>query len=233
MPHSCQPIRVLLACLLLLSFGLQGCGPVEIKADIQEITVDVEEFVYRPYKPKVYLQPKDHPDRELTALFFPFRMQVSLQDARHYGREIGRVFWQVWLSEQVFPVMEYYDKRPWPGGSAAVAQGRAMGADLVVGGDVTQFLAGGDLGDSQVALRLEIYDVHTGALIWSMAHAGVMKNRGTQDYILFRKRSAMPNDPIYAIVHELAWDLTKPVLRWLEPVRGKGPCKDCPKPDAL
>lgn len=212
---------------------LFGCGPVELEGDIREINVDVEEFVHRPWSPKVYLRPKDHPDRELTALFFPFRMSQSMQDPIHYGREVGRVFWEAWLQEKVFPVMEFYERRPWPGGDAAVAQGRAKGADLVIGGQVTHLIAGGDLGDSQVALRLEIYDVHSGALVWSMSHAGEIKNRGMQDYILFRKRSAMPNDPIYAITFALAMDMSDPVLKWMEPVREKTPCDDCPKEDTL
>lgn len=224
-------VASLLACLSLLP----GCGPVELEGDIREITVEVEELVHRPINPMIYVHPKNSPDRELTALFFPFRMSQNVQDPFHYGREVGRVFWQVWLQEKVFPVMEFYSKRSWPAPEAAVAQGRAKGADLVIGGSVTHFMAGGDVGDSRVALTLQIYDVHSGAMIWSMAHSGEMINRGKQDFIFFSKKSSMPNDPIYAIIYALAYDMAQPVMKWMEPVREReGPCKDCPKEeDAL
>lgn len=226
--------RILLASLLACLAFLCSCGPVELEADAREITVEVEELVHRPIRPMIYVQPKKSPDRELTVLFFPFRMRQSVQDPFHYGREVGRAFWQVWLQEKVFPVMEFYEKRAWPGAEAAVAQGRAKGADLVIGGDVTHFMAGGDVGDSRVALKLYIYDVYSGALIWSMAHSGEMVNRGKQDFILFSKKSSMPNDPIYAIIYALAYDMAQPVLDWMEPLREKGPCDDCPKEeDAL
>lgn len=232
MPSTLSRVFTPLAALAAFLILIQGCGPVEIEGDIREVTVEVEEFVMRPTAPKVYIKPKDHPDRELTALFFPFRIQQSIENPVHYGRQIGRTFWQIWLEEQVFPVMEFYNKRPWPGGDAAVAQGRAKGADLVIGGDVTHILAGGDIGDSRLALRLEIYDVYSGALIWSMAHSGEMINRGKQDFLFFTKKSSMPNDPLYAIVCALADDMAQPVLQWMEPLREKnGPCEDCPKPE--
>lgn len=223
----------LLASLLLGLALIQGCGPIELEADIREITIEIEELVHRPTSPMIYVRPKGSPDRELTALFFPFRMQQSVQDPFHYGREVGRVFWQVWLQEEVFKVMEFYNKRPWPGAEAAVAQGRAKGADLVIGGDVTHFMAGGDVGDSRVALRLQIYDVYTGAMIWSMSHSGEMINRGKQDFIFFQKKSSMPNDPVFAIIYALAYDMSGPVNRWMQPVRDKGPCEDCPTEDTL
>jgi len=222
-----------LAAVLALVALLPACGPVELEGDIREITVEVEELVHRPSNPMIYIRPKGHPDRELTALFFPFRMQQAVQDPFHYGRQVGRVFWQVWLQQEVFKVMEFYNQRPWPGGDAAVAQGRAKGADLVIGGDVTHLMAGGDVGDSRVALRLEIYDVYSGALIWSMAHSGEMVNRGKQDFIFFSKKSAMPNDPLFAIIYALAYDMSIPVKKWMQPVRDKGPCENCPEEDAL
>ncbi len=227
---SVLPLVLLLMGVLALA---QGCGPVELEADLREVRVEVEEFVMRPTNPRIYIQPKDHPDRELTALFFPFRMKQSMSNPAHYGREVGRVFWEVWLENKVFPVMEFYSKHTWPGGDAAVAQGRAKGADLVVGGDITHFISGGDLGDSQVAMHVEIYDAHSGALIWSMSHAGEMKNRGKQDFLFFTKTSTMPNDPMYAIVYALADDMAKPVLDWMAPVRKKTPCDECPDEETL
>ncbi len=200
-----------------------GCGRYGADADFGNgATLYIEDKVHSPLRPEIYLHPKDHPDRELTALMFPFRFQQNIENPLHYGREIGRIFWQVWLKEKVFPVFEYQQKRAWPGGEAAVAQARAKGADLAIGGDITLFMAGGDYGDSRLALRLEIYDAYSGALIWSMAHMGELKSEVLSDYLLFKKKVTMPSDPIYAIVVKLAEDMSRPISSWMQPVRMQG-----------
>ncbi len=203
--------------LVGLALSTAGCyGPVEVDADIgSTANVSVEEFVERPWQPQVFLHPQEKsPPRPLNALFFPFRLRQSMGNAGFYGREIARMFWQTWLREKVFPAVEFMENSAWKGGAAAVAEARARGADLAVGGEITQFMSGGTVGDSNLAIRLEIYDAVSGALIWSVAHAGQMRNRTTQDYILFTKTSKLPADPLYAITSALAWDLSKPVKEW-------------------
>lgn len=217
-PRAWSPFCLLLTLLALAV--LAGCGRYGATYDVGDgATVYIEDKVKTPLRPEVYLHPKDHPDRELTALMFPFRFRQSIQNPLHYGRELGRVFWQVWLQEKIFPVMEFEEKRAWPGGQAAVAQARAKGADLAIGGDITLFMAGGSYGDSRLALRLEIYDAHSGALIWSLAHMGELTSSVIGDYILFKKRTTMPSDPIYAITVKLAEDMSVPLKGWIMPVR--------------
>ncbi len=216
-PSLGAALALLAVCWLVL---LTGCGRIGANMDIGDgATIYVEDKVKTPLRPEVYLHPKDHPDRELTALMFPFRFRQSIQNPLHYGRELGRVFWQIWLQEKIFPVMEFEENRAWPGGQAAVAQARAKGADLAIGGDITLFMAGGSYGDSRLALRLEIYDAYSGALIWSLAHMGELKSEVMGDYILFKKRTTMPSDPIYAITVKLAEDMSVPLKGWIMPVR--------------
>lgn len=201
-------------------FLLVGCGPVEIQGDITEnVSVSVEEMVHRPWKAQVYVFPKESPQRPPTAVFFPFLIRQQIDSPDYYGREIGRFFWQEWLAQRVFPVFEYMEHTPWRGGDAAVAAARAKGADYAVGGEVTHMIAGGTLGETQLALRLYIYDAGTGDLVWSLAHSGQMKNRGMQDYVLIKKYSKMPPDPLYAVIRALAIDLSVPVNNWLNPIK--------------
>ncbi len=220
----------LLPALLLALSLIAACGSYEVQGDIGHgITLNIEEFVERPWKPQIYLRPEDVPDRPLSAIIFPFKMRQSIKDPVHYSKEVTRCFWQMWLRQRVFPVLEFAENTVWPGGEAGVSMARAKGADLAIGGDITHFISGGSLGDSQLSLRLEIYDTISGSLIWSIAHAGIMTNRGTQDFILFSKKSRLPADPIYAITVALASDLSRPLNNWLQPMKEKMKQeKDCP-----
>lgn len=223
LPAFCSPAapaRLLLCALLLLCAA--GCGgPVELDADLREVRISVEESVIRGYSPQIYVHPQDAPQRELTAVMMPFYVMQSMDNPFHYGKEVSKVFWQTWLQDEVFKTFEFLDTPAWPGEKAGIAQARSMGADLAVGGEITTFLSGGTLGDSELALRLKIYDAHTGALIWSISHAGRLNQRGTQDYLFFTKTSKLPYEPIYAITLALAHDMAKPIKKWMEDFRKK------------
>ncbi|THB68770.1 MAG: hypothetical protein D6E12_05870 [Desulfovibrio sp.] len=203
---------LLLASAVLL---LTACSHVDVEHNLSGSTrLRVHSFVNRPYSPQLYVRPSSFPQRELTAVFLPFRIRQSMDNAAHYGREVGRIFWQSWLDQEVFPVLEFTEDTPWRGGDAAVAVARAKGADLAIGGDITYFMAGGTVGRSQVTLRMEIYDAHSGSLIWSIEHSGMMANDLTRDYILFTHQTRLPADPIYAITVALAEDIAEPVIQW-------------------
>ncbi len=211
---------LLLGALLLACVA--GCsGPVEVEADLREINVNIEEAVVRGYSPQIYVHPKDAPQRELTALMMPFYMLQSMENPFHYGKEVSKIFWQTFLQDEVFKTIEFMDTPAWPGQKAGIAQARSMGADLVIGGEITNFLSGGDLGDSEMAVRLKIYDAHSGALIWSISHAGRLNQRGYQDYLFFRKTSKLPYEPMYAISLALAHDMAQPINDWMEKFREK------------
>lgn len=53
----------------------------------------------------------------------------------------------------------------------ALPLARGMGAELLIGGYITYYFDGGTTGDSRISLQLEVYDVKTGMMLWSMAHA--------------------------------------------------------------
>ena len=206
-------LRLALICLVLAA--LAACGYADVEHDLSASPrLRINSFVNRPYSPQLYVRPASFPQRPLTAVLLPFHIRQSLDNAEHYGREVARIFWQSWLDQQVFPTLEFMENSPWRGGDAAVAVARAKGADLVVGGDITYFLAGGTVGRSQITLRLEIYDAHSGNLIWSIEQSGMMTNDLTRDYIFFTTQTRLPADPIYAITMALAQDMAEPVIQW-------------------
>lgn len=216
--------RVLQLSLLLAAFvaiaSASGCAGST--ADLTSTPIlKVEPPVTVAYSPQVYVHPKQYAERPLTAVFLPFRMEQSIRDSSHYGREIARFYYQTWLSQKLFPVMEFVEDAKAQahgfGQAKAVAAARAKGADLAITGRVTRFMAGGSVGTSEMAIRLEIYDAHSSQLIWSLAHSGQMKDAFTKDYILFLQRSNLPSDPTYAITASIARNMAIPVKKWLNP----------------
>lgn len=191
-----------------LDYRLQGRSSVTTRAEVQKADA-----------PLILLAPAAAPLREPTALFLPPRMRQSLSDGAHQGRELGQMVWRAWLAQRVFPLMQYDAEHPWRGPADGLALARAYGADLVVGGEVVRVLGGGSRGDSELVLRLEIYETATGALIWSMEHAGSVQAALSKDFIFFRSKRELPGQPLALIATALAADMARPVAAWIDPVR--------------
>ncbi len=168
---------------------------------------------------QIYLQPAEAPVTLPTALFYPFMPKIDLPQGRHVSRELSRMIWQTWLSERVFSVLEFADYATLYTPERAIALARQRGADLAIGGYVTNYMAGGSVGDTYVALHLDIYDTLSGELIWSMDHAGMMQSEFTRDYILFSSRTRLPSDPTWGIMQALSQDMAKPLLAWTSELR--------------
>lgn len=164
---------------------------------------------------QVYLRPKEEPAALPSALFFPFLPKIDIAQGRHISRELSRMIWQTWLSEELFPLMEFADYTDYYTPERAVALARQRGADLAIGGYITNYMAGGTVSDTYVALQLYIYDAASGELVWSMAHAGMMQSELTRDYILFSARTRLPSDPTGAIMQALSRDMSVPLQAWL------------------
>ncbi|GAB7078613.1 hypothetical protein [Megalodesulfovibrio paquesii] len=203
-----------------LALGLFGCSGSTF--DLASTpTLMVEPPVTVAYSPQVYVHPAQFAERPYTAVFMPFRMDQAMDNTSHYGREVARFFYQTWLSQKLFPVMEFEERvsaqQAGFGQTYAVAVARQKGADLAITGRVTRFLAGGSVGKSELAIRIEIYDAHSGQLVWSMAHSGQMEVGITKDFLLFFQKNNLPADPAYAITASIARNMAIPVRKWLNP----------------
>lgn len=178
--------------------------------------VQINQWVRRN-PPTIYVHPNISPNHAPRALFVPLRITQDMNNRLSIGNNISRQVWQIWLSQQAFSVLEYADTgRPYTP-QDALRLGRERGAELVVGGYITHFMDGSSYGDSSVSLSLEVYEVATGTLLWSMAQGAVMEKQAANDFYVFKINSRMPTDPVGLIVRTLADDMGKPLLYWVRP----------------
>lgn len=174
--------------------------------------------VNRLSQPYVRVHPTKHPRRPPTAILLAPRMLQDMPNGQHVASEIGRVFWQTFLEEEVFPILEYSEQTPWRGRDQALARARFRGADLALGMEITYLIAGGSTSKSGLSVRLHVYEVVSGQLLWTMEHSGSMKPGLNQQNIFYMERPRMPQDPLFAISTVLARDMAGPLKSWTTPV---------------
>ncbi|SBW02706.1 putative Lipoprotein [uncultured delta proteobacterium] len=212
----------LLCLALVLPAFVSGCAYVDdrVNFDLTGQTVVYRDQWARRDPPSVYVQPAEVADSQLTALFVPFRVTQPITDPEIIGYTQARVVWQTWLAKRLFSVMEFDANQGPFRRDRAIAAARARGADVVIGGFVTYYYAGGSEADSQVALQVEIYDTASGQLIWSMAQSALMPARMVNDYIVFSTETRAPSDPMFALARTIAEDMGNIIGRWAQPVDG-------------
>ena len=219
-PLSRECRYFLLPLLVLLCLALSGCATMNalderVSVSLGEpITIHREQWVRRS-QPVVHVHPNERASASPTVLFVPFRVTQPITQPDMVGYAEARIVWQTWLSMQLFPAMEFAgDHGPYRR-DTAMALARGKGADVLIGGFVTYYYSGGSAGDSRLALQVELYDVSSGQLIWSMAHGGAMPAAMMNDYVVFATKTRLPADPMYAITQALAQDMGAALRKWL------------------
>lgn len=197
------------------------------------VQIQIDNFVRRQ-PPAVYVSPRQPIDHRPRALFVPLRAVQQIGNAVTFSDMLSRQIWQIWLSLNAFEALEYdpnagpYDPK------RALALARRQGAELLVGGYINHYMDGGTGGDSSLSLAIEIYDVKSGVLLWSMAQGGLMEARQVHDFYLFSIKERNPADPSGFIARSLAWDMGREVLFWVDPsARGRGSLRDVLGPKAF
>ena len=110
--------------------------------------------------------------------------------------------------------MVYENKFSYPGKKKARMYGRQKKADLYILGQVKYLLDGGSQGASSLAIQVDVYSTYSNKLVWSMEHGGRIDNRKDMDFVLFKRKTWMPESPLYVIMAALAHDLAQPVKMW-------------------
>jgi hypothetical protein len=220
-----RALLALLAALLLLALAALGCSrapddsrsTLKVSGDFSTpFQVQINNFVRRQ-PPAVYVAPRESLNRRPRVLFVPLRMVQQIADPVSFSTAFSRQIWQVWLSLNAFQTLEYAaDAGPYEP-NRAMALARKRGAEMVVGGYINHYMDGGSGGTSSLSLALEIYDVRTGVLLWSMAQGGLMEARQVHDFYLFSIKERNPGDPAGFIARSLAWDMGREVLTWVDP----------------
>ena len=204
--------------VLLLLFASTGCSTVGNHVSFEigsQPIVYVDQWTRRD-PPTVYVYPKDAAGMEPSVYFVPFRVTQKITNPEIIGYTEARTMYHTWLSMEIFPIMEFAPEQGPYRRDRALAMARAKGADLLVGGFVTYYLAGGSTSESQVALQVEIYDAASGELICSMAQSALMPARETKDYLLFATKTRLPGDPMYAMTKTMAHDMGALLKNWFD-----------------
>lgn len=181
-----------------------------------------DNFVRRQ-KPAVYVQPQQALNHKPTALFVPLRMVQQINNAVTFSDMLSRQIWQVWLSLGIFQTLEY---APFAGPfdlQRALAIARQKKAEVLVGGYINHFFDGGQGAESSISLAIEVYDVKSGNMIWSISQGGLMEKEKKHDFYLFTITERNPADPSGLIARSLAWDMGKLLLKWVDPYAGGKP----------
>lgn len=166
---------------------------------------------------QVYVYPQSPPVEPTKVLFVPFRVTQQMENFLTVGNNISRIIWQNWLQNNIFSTLEFLQNGTAFRPDVSLTIAKQKGANLVVGGYITDFIDGGLSGDTRVSIAIEIYDVSTGNLIWSLAQAGSMQATSVNDFIIFATKTRMPTNPSTAVINLLAEDMGKKIKEWTNP----------------
>lgn len=208
-----------LICLGLVVFFASACGASRdsLSFDLASQPTYYQDAKVQHGNPQVIVSPTTQPNRQLTALMVPFRLTQQSTEAKQIGRDVSRLFWQVFLSEQIFPIIEYDENAQPYRADYSQRQGVRKKAELVIGGHITQYYSGGAQGVSSLSVTVEIWDLATGNLIWSVSQAASLDPTGYNDYIVMGTRKRVPADPMWMISTTAARDIARVVGAWSNP----------------
>lgn len=219
-------VKILLASLVLMSSA--GCArspddsysSVALTGDFSTpFQIRTDNFVRRQ-PPAVYVRPQAPIGHRPTALFVPLRAVQQIGNAVTFSDLLSRQIWDVWLSQGAFSTLEYAPQAGPFDRNRALALARQKGAEVLVGGVINHYMDGGAGGESSVSLGIEVFDVKTGNMIWSLAQAGMMEKEQKHDFYLFTITERNPADPSGLIVRSLAWDMGNLMREWVNPYAG-------------
>ncbi len=208
--------------------ALPGCASrdetsrnLEFGGDLSmPLEANINQFVRRQ-PPAIYVKPLQRPSSRPCALFVPLRMVQQMNQPTAFTDQVSRQIWSIWLSQGTFQQLEYEPAAGPYNSRRAIALARQRGLPYVIGGYINHYIDGGDGGESSVSLAIEIYDVKSGLLIWSLAQGGLMQPRQSHDFYLFKVKERFHGDPAGLIVRSLAWDMGREIMTWVSPAAGR------------
>lgn len=216
-----------LLCLILVT---AGCARLDSSAGRGSIDLTTPGTLYS--NSKIYrddIQVMVHPNINLeqppTALFVPLGLTQDMHDSLAVSEGVSRQVWQQFLREGTFSTLELADMAPPYRVDLALPLARAKGADMLVGGYITYYLDGGQTGNTKISLQLEVYDVKTGEMLWSIAQAGLLPYQPARDFLVVQVKSRMPADPMSAVIAAVAGDMATLLHMWTSPQSFAAPRK--------
>ncbi len=197
--------------LLFFCVMLSACVTQSLTIRPNEQPVYYKDRLVETSPLQIYVQPSHAPNVPPTALFIPFRVTQRMDDAVLIGEGISKQVWGTWLSEAVFPVIEWATMPVPYREDMALALAKARGADYVIGGVISYLLDGGSVDTSSISMQIDIHHAASGTLLWSMAQSALIRKVDYEDYILFAVKHRMPTDPLALVVQTIATNMAKAI----------------------
>lgn len=166
---------------------------------------------------QVMVHPNINLEQPPTALFVPLGVTQEMRDASAVSQGVSRQVWQQFLREGTFSALEYANTPPPYQPDAMLPYARQKGAAMLVGGYITYYFDGGMGGDTKISLQIEVYDVKTGNMLWSMGHAATLPYKHKRDFLLLEVKSRMPADPMAAVIAVTSADMARLLHMWTSP----------------
>jgi OOP family OmpA-OmpF porin len=198
--------------VLAASWLAAGCGNLHTKVVHQPVWYS--DAPVQRSELMVYIKPQSRQHRPLKALFFPMRLLQQSRRPELMGQQCSRIMWRIWNSKEVFHALAYDKNLYAPSHRRAAAIARQRGADLAVVGEIPYLLAGGTAGDSAVSIRVNILNARTGETLVSMEESARLDKTIDDDYILWLRRTRLPDSPIFVAVSAIAMDMALPLKSW-------------------
>ena len=151
------------------------------------------------------------------ALFVPFGLVQSSNDSGGISYGVSRLLWQQFLAEQTFSTLEFSEVPPPYRVEHAIQGAKALGARFLVGGYITHFIDGATVGDSKIAIQLEVYDTETGMLLWAISQSGILPYKTDKNNILFTVHNRMPIDAMSTLVSAMGANMAQYLHYWTDP----------------
>ncbi len=173
---------------------------------------------------RVYVRPDISPTTPLKGLFVPLRVTQDMASPKNLSYNLSRQIYQVWLAQKAFVALEYNDYNIPFQVSDALALARSKGANVLIGGYISNFLDGGTVGTSTVSIQIEMYEVATGSMIWSLAQGASIEKKQAVDLFTTGYQERMPEDAAGLMVRSVGFDIGDRIARWVRgmPIGGQG-----------
>ncbi len=171
---------------------------------------------------RVYVKPTVHPTTPLKGLFVPLRVTQDMASPKQTSYNISRQIYQVWVAQSAFAALEYDDRLVPFQVTDALQLARSRGANVLVGGYIAHFLDAGSSGTSAVSIQIEMYEVASGNLIWSMGQGASMEKRQPTDLFSLGIEQRMPADAAGLMVRSVGYDLGEKIQQWVRGPQGTG-----------
>jgi len=196
-----------LGLILALAVTLSACVMPGARGDEAETGLGAR--VERS-SPTVLIQPQNAPVRPFKVAVLPFGVRTGA--ASPLSKELTEAFAHAWAGEHAFAAVYYEPDQENLTHEQAILVARDRGADCVALGRLGGIQDAGDDGACSAGLSFEIFDVNSGACIWSMTISGHMSP--DDDFSLFKQAGDAPEHCVRTVVTALAHDTGAIIKKW-------------------